>query len=41
MENKVIHNCPDGKTYEWVPRVPEPRNCPRCKANLSKKKKGK
>jgi len=25
------HKCPDGVEYEWVPRVPHPRQCPRCK----------
>lgn len=26
--------------YEWKPRVKEPKECPDCKARLSKQKKG-
>ena len=39
--NKMNHMCPDKTIYEWIPRVPQPRNCPRCKGRLNKQPKEK
>lgn len=30
------HDCPDGTTYEWLPRTEHPKMCPRCHARLDK-----
>jgi len=29
------HTCPDGKKYYWIPRVTNPKACPRCKCVLN------
>ena len=33
------HKCPDGFEYEWMARVPYPKNCPRCKMRMDYNKK--
>ena len=33
---QMSHQCPDGVTHRWQPRVAKPQECPRCKARLDK-----
>ncbi len=37
LTTKHYHRCADNTVYDWVPRVPNPRNCPRCKAPIKEK----
>jgi uncharacterized paraquat-inducible protein A len=35
MTTKGLEQCPRCQ-YQWEPRVPDPKECPRCKARLDK-----
>ena len=30
----ITHNCPRGVVFTWIPRVENPKQCPRCRAWL-------